>query len=296
MTNMPRPSKQFIIRGSIATGIVALILLVQTDWVRSLLKKKPLPPPVVKQTVGDIVSKDSNENGIADWEERLWGLDPSARYTDGIPNKTIIENKKKALGVPAVTEPQNETDALARELFTITMALGQSGDTSKQSLSDIAAKLADSVEFKHASNRYALKDIHTVATTSASLQHYYELMAAVSSKYDTDTAEMGVFIESIENNDFSRLGDLLNTKKRYEQFARELTAVATPVGIEDIHLDMINNVYGIAVSLGYLSQLEGNSANAFAGVALYKIYDANLQEASDRLREYLTRYGILKGR
>src|SRR5690348_17285703 len=94
-----RPSKQFLIRGGIATGIVALILIVQTDWFRALFNKPPLPPTTSDKTVGEFIAKDSNGNGIADWEEKLWGLDPTALYTNGVPNKQIIEEKKHALGV-----------------------------------------------------------------------------------------------------------------------------------------------------------------------------------------------------
>ncbi len=46
MTQAFRPSKQFLIRGGMATLIVAIILIVQTDWFRALFNKPPLPPLV----------------------------------------------------------------------------------------------------------------------------------------------------------------------------------------------------------------------------------------------------------
>lgn len=293
MTEYSRPSKQFIIRGSIAVGIVAIVLVVQTDWFRSIFNKKPLPDVVPAETVGDLIVKDSNGNEIPDWEERLWGLDPTVLYTNGVPNKTIIEEKRNSLGVNAETEPQNETDALARQLLTITAAIGQSKEVTPETLSDVASKLADSIEFKEISNTYSLKDLSTIPTTSASLKTYYERMRMVSEKYSTDIAEMDLFIQSIETEDYSRLGTLLDIKKRYEQFARELTTVAAPIGLADLHLDLVNNINGIAASLGYLSELGTNSANAFAGVALYKVYDAQLTQTTIELEEYLKRYGIL---
>ncbi|MBY0329001.1 hypothetical protein K2Q02_02830, partial [Patescibacteria group bacterium] len=72
------PSKQFLIRGGIATGIVTLILIVQTEWFLGLFNKKPqqIDPNI---TIGDAIAKDSNGNGIPDWEERRLGQDSSQR-------------------------------------------------------------------------------------------------------------------------------------------------------------------------------------------------------------------------
>lgn len=288
------PSKQFLIRGGIAISIVALILITQTNWFRALLKKEPREPVATPQTVGDIVGADTNGNGIADWEEKLWGLNPAVLYTNGVPNKQIIEEKKKALGVNvAATEEGNETDDLARQLLTITAALGQSGDISTEDLRSIAAKLADSVEFKSESAHYSLKDVRTVQTTTTSLKAYYDAVAAVAAKYDNGVADIDAVVAAFEQGNPSGLASLADTKTWYQQYARALLAVQTPVGLANDHLDMANSVYGISIALGYLAQLESNGANALAGVALYKIYDQKLTASLANIREYLTRYGIL---
>jgi hypothetical protein len=298
MNESTKPSKQFLIRGAIATGIVAIILIVQTDWFRKLLNKEPLPPTVPPQTVGDIVGADSNQNGIADWEERLWGLDPTVLYTDGVPNKQIIEDKKKALGIPtagtSATEPQNETDELARQLLTITSALGQSSDVSDEELRTIAMKIADSVEFENDSAHYSLKDLNTVQTTTASLNAYYQTMGTVSGRYDAGAVDLDILVTALETGNLSDLARLKETKALYQQYARALLAVPTPIGIENHHLAMINSVYGISLAVGYLAELSENGANAVAGVALYKIYDQKLTNALKNIEEYLTRYGILR--
>lgn len=295
MSESFRPSKQFIIRGSVAIAIVAIILIVQTDWFRAIFHKKPIEPAVAPQTVGDIVGTDTNKNGIPDWEEKLWGLDPTVLYTNGVPNKQIIDQKKQALGLKtdSNTTDGNETDDLAQQLLTITTALGQSGQVTDADIQTIATKLADSVEFQNESMHYSLKDLQTVQTTTASLQAYYKAVAAVAAKYDTGAADIDVVITALENNDTSGLSALKDTKDWYQQYARALVATKVPVGIENYHLDMTNDVYGISVAIGYLSELPENGANALTGVALYKIYDQKLTAALTNIKNYLTRYGIL---
>ena len=122
------PSKKFLIRGAIAASIVATILIVQTPWFLNLFKKKEeaRKEALSNATVGELVGKDSNNNGIADWEERLWGLDPTKLTTNGVANKTIIEQKRKQLGGTDDT-PLNENDRLARDLFMVASAVGQEG-------------------------------------------------------------------------------------------------------------------------------------------------------------------------
>ena len=52
-------------------------------------------------TIKDLVNKDTDRDGILDWEEGLWGTDPTKKETTlGTPDKVAIENlKKQARGV-----------------------------------------------------------------------------------------------------------------------------------------------------------------------------------------------------
>lgn len=290
-----RPSKQFLIRGAIATGIVAVILLVQTDWFRALFNKPPLPDVVPSETVGELLTKDSNGNGVADWEEKLWGLDPTVLYTNGVPNKTLIEQKKLALGVNGEGSalPENETDALARELITIATALGQEGQ-SDATLAAVGAKLADSVEITVANNHYSLKDVRTTTTTTESLRAYYYSFQSITAQYNTGAPEINLLIQALESGDFSRIGELAATKTLYERYAKALIAMTVPIGVEKEHLEIVNSIHAMGLSLGYLAAVGDNATTALAGIAFYRLNDQRLAAAGERVIEYLVRYGILQ--
>lgn len=290
-----RPSRQFIIRGSIAVGIVAIILLIQTDWFRALIHKKPVEKLAPGTTVGDLVTKDSNANGIADWEERLWGLDPSVLYTNGVSNAQIIEEKKKALGInpDAPATPTNETDQVARELFTITAALGTNAQIDDTTLAAIAAKLSTSIDTERINNKYSLKDIRTVPTSSASLQSYYSTMVKKVAPYKSGSGDIEILVSALETGDTSRLPELAATATKYRALAKELAAIQVPVGTATYHLNIINGLVGVADSFAFLQELDSNATNALIGVAVYKHYSIKLDTAIIEMEDYLHQYGIL---
>lgn len=286
-----RPSKQFIIRGSLTVGIVAVILVVQTTWFKNLFHKKANAPAPV--TVGDIITQDSNQNGIADWEEKLWGLDPTVLYTKGVSNKQIIENKKKALGVPdSASEPANETDRLARELFSLTAALGQSEAVDDATLKQIAAKIGASVNVNTTITQYTTRDLTIVPTTVQSLQKYQQTMTSLLAR-QKPVGDIDVFATALQTEDPATVASLAASVASYASLAKDLRAVPVPIGVAKYHLDIINSFAGITTSFEYMQELADNSVVALVGVATYKTYSARLDTAVVGMRAYLSRYGIL---
>lgn len=291
-----KPSKQFLVRGGIAAGILVLILVFQTTWFRSIFTKKPKPGVAhSNETVGGALTKDTNGNGIADWEEKLWGLDPTVLYTNGVSNKQIIEEKKKSLGVnDTQTSPMNETDVLAQQLFSITAAIGQSGSSGDGTLAGLGADLGDSVKFKQVINPYSLKNIKTTPTTTKAIAAYYDAVTKVVAQYKTETAATDVLVPALETGDFSMLPELKTTAENYKKFSKSLQGITVPVGIAQEHLALANGFYGMAQSFDYILQIEDNGVNALAGIAIYKNYAIRVQTAIDDLNDYFINYGILR--
>ncbi len=286
-----RPSKQFIIRGSIAIGLTVVVLVVQTAWFRALFNKKPLPP--VPQTVGMTLAQDTNGNGIADWEEKLWGLDPAVLYTNGVPNQQIIEQKKKALGIQN-SSPENDTDKLARDLFALSVAFGQSDETDTATLAQIAANFGSTINLASVGLKYSLSDVQSIPTTSTSLQTYATAFGTLTSKYNFEQADIDVVIEALQNEDYSRLPELAKTAIDYKAYAAQLIKIPAPIGVSKYHLDIANSLYGIAASFTYLMQLENDTTQALAGIAIYNKYSERLGNSLVGMQEYFIRYGILR--
>jgi hypothetical protein len=295
MPDSSLPSKQFIIRGGIAIGIISIILIVQTNWFHSIFQKKTTPQTPGSATLSDIVSHDSNGNGIPDWEERLWGLDPTVLYTDGKSNAEIIKEKKEALGVtdPTASTPTNQTDIIAQKLFSISTALSQNPNIDDATLQSVANQLGSSVNVSVVSNTYSLKSIHLVATSTASLTKYNATLTSILSKYDLSQNDISIIVNAVETGDYSQLPQLTPIGASYTALAKELSLIPVPIGVAQYHLDIINSFAGINASFSYLSQMEDNGTEALVGVALYKVYSTRGQQAFYDLHNYLVKYGIL---
>ncbi|MEO5646308.1 MAG: hypothetical protein ABIO57_00870 [Candidatus Paceibacterota bacterium] len=291
------PSKQFLIRGGIAIGVIAIILVVQTNWFYNIFHKtkKATKADIGNLSISDLTSKDSNGNGIPDWEEKLWGLDPTVLYTNGKTNEQIIKEKKLALGITDTSTgaPQNETDAIAQKLFSITTALSQNDAIDDTALQSVADQLGSSVNVDSISNKYSLKNIHTVPTSTASLKTYRTAVAKIINKYNLEQGDITIIVQAAETGDYSQLPQLTPIGDAYTAMAKELVAIKVPVGVAQYHLDMINSFTGVATSFGYLQQMEDNGTQALVGVALYKVYFTRGQNALYDLDIYLTKYGIL---
>lgn len=291
-----KPSKRFLVRGGIATGILALILVVQTHWFLGLFSKKNSKGVAVTDaTVGEVVGKDSNSNGIADWEERLWGLDPTVATTNGVSNKTIIEEKRRSLQTPDGQNGNlNETDKLARELFGFTNALGQEDSVNKSSLSALASKLGQENATTNTVPVYTLKNIKTTATTRQSLLSYQKNLSTVLATYNTNLPEIDTFITSIETGDYSTLEEFDTTIAFYASLSKKLSKVVVPVGAAQYHLDITNSLAGIGKSFEKMKLLEDNGVNALVGLSEYRFHDQKLTVAIEGLATYFTQYGILQ--
>jgi hypothetical protein len=294
--SITKPSKRFLIRGGIATGILALILLIQTPWFLGIFSKKGAKGIVVTDaTVGEIVGKDSNGNGIADWEESLWGLDPTVTTTNGVSNKVIIEQKRRSLqGAEQQNGELNETDRLARELFGFTTALGSENSVDKSSLGALAAKLGQENATADVVPVYALKNITTVQTNRKNLVSYEKNLFAILDSYDKTVPEIDIFITSIETGDYSTLEQFDTTISLYTELSKKLSKVAVPIGIAQYHLDITNSIVGIGKSFEKMKLLEDNGVSALVGLSEYRYHDQKLSSALEKLGTYLSQYGILQ--
>jgi hypothetical protein len=246
--------------------------------------------------VKELLDKDSNGNGVSDWEEKLWGLDPKVEYTGGVANKTIIEQRKQSLNIPTNNKISggaiNDTEKLSRELFALAATLGQSDEVDNQTLQEIASKLGETVRAK-TSVVYTVKDIKTVPTTEESLKKYAKDIVSAIGSFDKNTADIDLVIKGLENGDFSHLDELGKSAVIYKDYSKKLLTVTAPIGVTQYHLSLLNSFNGFAESFYYLSKIEDDSMSGLIGVAIYQAYNEKIAIATFNLEDYLTKYGII---
>ena len=181
------PSRKFI---AIVTLIVVFIALFFTiKGVISLFHSRKVfkSNGLVPVTVGEVIQKDSNYNGIADWEEYLWGLDPTK---NGPENKEYISSKKAVLAQSgSISTPTDdskaisENEALSREFFATIVSLQQTGSLDENSLKSISDSIGQKIIATPIADVYIKANLKIVADSTKANNAYYDAYNALVNKY-----------------------------------------------------------------------------------------------------------------
>ena len=87
----------------VALAVVLLVLLffikTKSEWTNKEMAGSGLVSG--DEILGDVLSKDTDKDGIWDWEEGLWGTDPTKKDTDsdGESDSSYIAKLKASRGV-----------------------------------------------------------------------------------------------------------------------------------------------------------------------------------------------------
>jgi hypothetical protein len=240
------PSKQFFKRVG-AIVIIALILLAVIKTTTYFKNKSGINNDRVesKITVGEIIQKDTNHNGIADWEEVLWGFDPSK---NGPENKEAILAKKAEL---AKANPDGTSDAgdaitkneqLSRDFFALIMSLQDSGNLNEASLNDAVGAIGSKVQATPIANKYSgANQTFTKSSTKQDITAYLQKIKTLLEKHKDLGDELVYVSAGLENRDPNAFTFAEGAASSYETLAKDMVKIPVPKDIADIMLSMANN-------------------------------------------------------
>jgi hypothetical protein len=246
MNNKYLPSKQFIKRIIAIIIIIAIVLGVYE--LISYFKKKINTKDVIgpKIIVKDIVQKDSNANGIADWEEKLWGFNPEK---NGPENKSAILAKKEEItknnevnGITTSNKAITANENLSREYFALIMSLKDSGNLNETSLKSAADAFGSEITPTLIPDVYTTKD-QTIKTsnTKEDLTSYLKSLNNLLDKYKDLGTELSLVSQGVENSDPTALSLVDDISSSYITFSKEMIKIPVPSKISSTILSMANN-------------------------------------------------------
>lgn len=270
------PHRKIFIAVVIAMVVIGLALIGKYGW--RIHEEAQVKDEILATPVADILEFDSNTNGIPDWQEALWGLDPKG---NGDKNKTFIETKKKELGIaetPSATStpPLNETERFSREFFAVIMSLRQSGTLDQDAISAIAKSLATNlsqITKTQYQAKYTLADIKTSsASDNAALSKYEKTLRALVNKYNDRGIgiEMKSVSDALTYNDERPLLGLELVQKAYADFSKELLKMTVPKVIAPTQLELVNESDIISRTLVPMTHILENPVDAMPAIAVYQ--------------------------
>lgn len=208
-----------------------------------------LPEPLAVSDGTIRALKDTDSDGVEDWEELLLGLNPNVRDSDGdgVGDKEESDQRKALLGQDRVAELENlsEGDKIGLQLAA---DVERSGDEPLSTLvQENTTAYIQSVAKKI--KQYSIVDLTFLeSNTFEAQQSYFNSMKPI--------LESGDAIEKTDVQKISSVFGQTSTDSfrpmivRYEATARKLLATPVPPGAESIHLEILNSYYSMVQLLG----------------------------------------------
>lgn len=272
------PSKQFIKR---FISVIILVAGVFAIYKIIIFIKNKSPKNNVRKGVEVVqsIQKDSNDNGIPDWEETLWGLNPKK---DGESNKEFILNKRKTLNtnnnLENTDQALTENDTLAREFFSVVMSLQQTGNLDNQAIQSIGDAASEKIVAEPIPNKYTIDMMKVIADTPDNISKYYSDFQNLAQKYSDRNIgdELTYLIQAIAYDDPQVVDLVKSVGVAYGEFGAELMEIPTPSMISPIILGLANSYEKNAESIDGLTKVFSDPIIATKSIINYKKYNDEL--------------------
>jgi len=264
-----------------------------------------------------IAAKDSDNDGLPDWEEALYGTDPNnpdsrnLGMTDGeavakglIVPKAIADIKVIASSspanfsdgsVPPAAAEGSITDTFARSFFTLYLAAKQANGgnplsqtqtstLAQQAIDQLSANVSPAPDFKSKS------DIKISGTGPDALRSYAtqveDVFKSVCCSKLTKN-ELQYLQDAVQNNDGSALDNINKIGTTFRTVATGLSVLAVPEELLDTHLALVNTMYRIGQESGDFTRVNADPIAAMFAVPQYtKSVEALSQAFKDVARIY----------
>ena len=298
------PSKKFILILSviIVLAVVIFVIFFMSSSGENFITgdKSDSALKIENQTIVDLIQNDSDGDGIADWEEALWGTDKNKKITfNDMPDATYIQNKKKELKIEqSVNETKlTETEKFAREFFSSYSAMKSSGQIDSDTINSFSNALGQKIVNPSLIDYYKETDIKTSALDNfATKQKYYQDMQNLFKSYQSVGLgdELDIISKELASNSAngtagnidqdSKLSTIANA---YQDFAKKIVEMSVPQSLAIYHLLIANSSNNTGVSVSSMEKIIDDPIVGLSGLSQYQKYSDDLVKAVAELEANL---------
>jgi len=242
-------------RKSTVVKILAIIILIIVISVGFVLLKDSDETGIGKISVvprNESSYLDSDGDGVPDWEEILWGLDPNSKDTGGIgvlDSKKILELKassKDSVGIKPVGVPPEEPfgDELGKSLLTSLVTLQRSGELTEENLlklqNNVGYELFKSLREYNEKNLYNTEDLMRVENSEKNIINYIKTVNDLHKKHAAKAEDFDLIVDVFK--DETKTNEKTVLYQKYSALVDSLALISVPIVFTEIHLDLINSL------------------------------------------------------
>jgi len=244
------------------------------------------------------VEKDTDGDGVPDWEELLWGTDSTNPDTDGDGISDADESRTERVAnslalADGLAEGANAsstaTQLVARRLldgylYEVQHANVDLGETEQDTLVQNSLEVALKASLPEKISEQEITTIpqskEAVANYIVNVVYIFKLLNARS------TNDYQLMTELSGENQESASAALHESAKTLFGAINVLKKLGVPEGALDVHLDLVNALVGYATTVNNVASLKTDPLRASVGIQLLLAYDEMLRNAVDAFMSY----------
>jgi hypothetical protein len=240
---------------------------------------------------------DQDNDGLLDWEESLWKMDPLNPDTDGngiLDGQEVFaarENLKDQVEIYEETGPQTNTSLIAKQLLTVASTIQSDPNLSQADLQGIMGSYLADVGGDYV-DLYSSTDIIINRAQEPGL-YYSDLEKALTEESGEIGSDLATVERAIEANTERYLRRLSSNNKIYQGMIEDMKKIDVPAQTSKSHLGMMNSLNKIILANKDLSQYFSDPVLAMRGVVGYLKAEEEFYFHTTELQKYFISSGIL---
>jgi len=239
------------------------------------------------ETLESFVNKDTDGDGILDWEENLWGTDPLKKDTndDGTGDDVEVAKMKAAQGMSVngkinldveSSETLTETDKFSRELFSTIATLSQAGEINQETVEKLSNSLVEQIKAPSVQKVFLMSDLKIIQDNSLqAIKNYDSALNNIFSKkpLSTDRTVIDIlndFMQGEEDVNVSVLVELDPIIIRTGEIIDDMRKVSVPESLASLHLEVVNGMQRLFENLKSLKLFDTDIVLALGAISQYE--------------------------
>ena len=310
--------------------LIIFILLIFAGWfyfsdyknkqIQYTADKEKSPLAVAPEQMNQL-DKDTDGDGLKDWEELLWKTDPNKMDTDGDgtpdgeeinlgrnplkagPNDKISDKEDLVAQEKAVSDSnQNTVTAVyAKQFLTEYLSLKQQkGELTDEDKNNLVERLMNNIKTLAAADKYKISDLKISDDTSEdSIKKYAEEMKNIFVNESQKLVDVPMAFETLfkrikeGNPDFQKTIISLNySVDKHEELIKKLIVLAVPKEILKNHLEAINGLNNIKFAIKNMVLVPDDPIKAMMGKKLYDIEIQKVYISLNNMQSIFDKYEI----
>ncbi len=315
------PSKKFI--STTSAILIVFVLIYVVSYVKN--KKANISKSVKdiksinenKVAFNTLTEKDSDNDGLKNWEEKMWGTDPNNSDSDGDgtpdgeevlagrnptipgPNDKIDAENKNSADNSKYIDPA--TKNFSDQFFLNIAYLKQSGELNDKTISNLSDSLVKKLAKDNNKLTYKISDIKITSSEDAkSIRLYGNELGKIAQKYlqnKNSSSKIGKELTIIQdaltnNNNKDKIKELEPIISEYRQAGKDMLNIKVPIKARLYHLSIMNSLNKISNSLSAVSNIFDDPLRGLSGISKYRDETIEINDVINRLKDYFEKNKI----